>query len=67
MPVFYARLDAEGSVLRVLPALASWDKGESQGQIRWAAFVDDVYSVVAARVGAQSDPVALRLEVGLLT
>src|SRR5882724_8045880 len=65
MPVFYGRLAAEGSTLKVQPALAIWDKGGSPGQTRWTAFVDDMHSVLADRVGAHSHPFALRLEVGL--
>jgi len=63
--VFYARPAEPGAVLSVVPALASWDKAGSPGQVRSAAFIDEVHSVTAAQVRATPDPLALRLDVGL--
>jgi hypothetical protein len=65
MPVFYARLAAEGGKLGVEPALASWDKAGSPGQARSAAFIDDVCAAVAEQVRMTPGPLALRLDVGL--
>lgn len=64
-PAFHARLEAEGSQLGVPPALASWDRAGSPGQKRSAAFIDGVYAAVAEQVRATSDPLALRLDIGL--
>ena len=38
-PIFYGRPEGGGNVLGVAPALASWDKPDSPGQVRSAAFV----------------------------
>ncbi|MBM2622048.1 hypothetical protein JIG36_41750 [Actinoplanes sp. LDG1-06] len=65
MPVFYDRPAASGSGLTVAPALASWDKAESAGQIRFATFLGDVSSVVATQARTTADPLALRLDVAL--
>lgn len=64
-PVFYARPQADGRILGVEPALASWDRAGSPGQARSAAFVDDVYAAVAQQALSAPDPLALWLEVGL--
>lgn len=65
MPVFYARPEAAGGTLGVEPALASWDKAGSPGQARSAAFIAGVHTVIAEQLGATSDPLALRLDIGL--
>ncbi len=64
-PVFYARPEAVGRELDVEPALASWDKAGSPGQTRSAAFIAGVHVAVAEQLGATSDPLALRLDIGL--
>lgn len=64
-PVFYARPEAVGDTLGVEPALASWDKAGSPGRARSAAFIAGVHTVVAEQLGATSDPLALRLDIGL--
>lgn len=64
-PVFYRRPEAAGGTLDVEPALASWDKTGSPGQACSAAFIAGVHSVVAERLGVTSDPLALRLDIGL--
>src|SRR4051794_31720790 len=59
-PVFYARLEAAGSTLSTAPALASWDKAGSLGQVRSAAFIAEVHSAIAEQLRATLDPLALR-------
>ena len=64
-PVFYQRLDAPGSPLDVEPAAASWDKAGSPGQLRSAAFIEDVRRQTVAGIRATPGPVAVRLDIGL--
>jgi hypothetical protein len=63
-PVFYARLEAAGSTLSTAPALASWDKAGSPGQVRSAAFIAEVHSAIAEQLRTPLDPLALRLDIG---
>jgi hypothetical protein len=65
VPVFYARPEVVGSTLRVVPALASWDKAGSPGQVRSAAFIAEVRSAVAEQLRVTPDPLALRLDIAL--
>ncbi len=65
MPVFYSRPVAGGVRLGVDPALASWDRAGSAGQVRSAAFVTEVQTAVAGQLSVTPDPLALRLDVGL--
>jgi hypothetical protein len=65
VPVFFARPPAAGRVLTVAPALASWDRAGSPGQVRLAAFVAEVGSTVAAMLPVTPGPLGLRLEIGL--
>ena len=64
-PVFYARPPADGRVLDVAPALASWDRAGSPGQVRSAEFVAGVRSAIAERLPVIPDPLGLRLDIGL--
>ncbi|GAA4609662.1 hypothetical protein BJY16_007438 [Actinoplanes octamycinicus] len=64
-PVFYARPEAVGNALEVEPALASWDKAGSPGQARSAAFIAGMRTVITGHLSATSDPLALRLDIGL--
>jgi hypothetical protein len=64
-PVFYARPETVGDTLGVQPALASWDKAGSPGQVRSAQFITEVHRAIAQHVSATADPLALRLDVGL--
>ncbi|CAI7978812.1 conserved hypothetical protein [Frankia sp. Hr75.2] len=64
-PVFYAQAQGAGVVLGVEPALASWDRASSLGQVRSAAFIDEVHGAVAEPIRATPGPLALRLDVGL--
>jgi hypothetical protein len=64
-PVFYTRPTGDRVRLGVQPALASWDKAGSPGQARSAAFIDHVFVSVADQIARTSDPLALRLDVGL--
>lgn len=64
-PVFYARPEAAADTLGVEPAPASWDKAGSPGQARSVAFIAGVQTAVAEHLGATSDPLALRLDIGL--
>jgi hypothetical protein len=65
VPVFYARPEVVGSTLGVRPALASWDRAGSPGQVRSAAFVAEVHSAIAEQVRVTPDPLALRLDIAL--
>lgn len=65
VPVFYARPEIAGYPLRAEPALASWDRARSPGQVRSAAFVAEVHSVLAGELSLAPDPLALRLDVEL--
>jgi hypothetical protein len=65
VPVFFARPQVVGRVLGVAPALASWDRAGSPGQVRSAAFVAEVGSAVAAMLPVAPGPLGLRLEIGL--
>ncbi|WP_285691984.1 hypothetical protein [Actinoplanes sp. NBRC 103695] len=51
--------------LGATPALASWDKAGSPGQLRSAAFVAEAYAVLADTLRTTPDPLALQLNVGL--
>jgi hypothetical protein len=64
-PVFYARPEVVGSMLRVEPALASWDRAGSPGQVRSAVFVAEVHSAIAGQLRITPDPLAMRLDIGL--
>ncbi|WP_328475483.1 hypothetical protein OHA21_19425 [Actinoplanes sp. NBC_00393] len=64
-PVFYGCPDAVGSTLGIAPALASWDKSGTPGQVRFAAFVAQVRLAIAEPVCHTPDPLALRLDVAL--
>jgi hypothetical protein len=64
-PVFYAPLQAVGENLVVEPALASWDKAGSPGQVRSADFIAGVHTIIGEQVSTTPDPLALRLDVGL--
>jgi len=65
-PVFFAAPAGLLHCLRVTPALASWDKAGSSGQLRSAAFIDDVADLVSADPATSaSGSVAFRLDVGL--
>jgi hypothetical protein len=64
-PVFYAPLQAVGENLVVEPALASWDKAGSPGQVRSADFIAGVHTLIGEQVNTTPDPLALRLDVGL--
>ncbi|WP_250008798.1 hypothetical protein [Actinoplanes sp. M2I2] len=64
-PVFYPRPEVVGDTLNVDPALASWDKAGSPGQVRSVAFIAEVHTVVAKQLVATPDPLALRLDIGL--
>ncbi|CUU54987.1 hypothetical protein Ga0074812_10467 [Parafrankia irregularis] len=64
-PVFYAQPPGEGVVLGVEPALASWDRANSPGQVRSAAFIGDVHGAVTDPIRATPGPLALRLDIGL--
>jgi hypothetical protein len=63
--VFYARPGAAGSALNTAPALASWDKAGSPGQVRSAAFITEVHSAIAEQLRTTPDPLAVRLDIGL--
>lgn len=63
-PVFYARPCDDGCKLSVAPAVASWDPAGSPGQLRSAAFIHDVYTVIAGQ-DRPAGRLALRLDVGL--
>jgi hypothetical protein len=65
VPVFYERPQGDGCVLGVPPALASWDRSDSRGQARSAAFVAEVGAAVVERISLIPDPLALRLDIGL--
>lgn len=66
LPVFYARPEVVGSsTLSVSPALASWDRAGSPGQVRFAAFAADVQAAVAPKLPVTPDPLALRVDIGL--
>lgn len=65
LPVFYARPEPAGTVLSVEPALASWDKAGSPGKVRSAAFTAGIHAAVAEQLRGLSDPLALRLDIGL--
>ncbi|WP_433384694.1 hypothetical protein ACQPZX_24260 [Actinoplanes sp. CA-142083] len=60
-PIFYARPTDVGNALPVAPALASWDKAGSPGQVRSAAFIGGVHKAVDEMALATPDPLALRL------
>ena len=64
-PVFYARPEVVGGMLNVQPALASWDRVGSPGQVRSAAFVAAVHLAIAEQLRVTPDPLALRLDIGL--
>ncbi|WP_436536434.1 hypothetical protein [Actinoplanes sp. HUAS TT8] len=64
-PVFYRRPEAVGTALDVVPALASWDKAGSPGQLRSAAFIEEVRSAVTEPAQAAPGTLALRLDIGL--
>ncbi len=64
-PVFYALPEMVGSTLGVEPAVASWDRTESPGQVRSAAFVAEVRSAVAEQLSLKPDPLAIRLDIAL--
>ncbi|BEL10761.1 hypothetical protein Q0Z83_089520 [Actinoplanes sichuanensis] len=64
-PVFYAPVQAAGERLGVEPALASWDKAGSPGQVRSADFITGVHTIISEQVSTTPDPLALRLDVGL--
>jgi hypothetical protein len=65
MPVFYVRPEVVGNPLRVQPAVASWDRTGSPGQVCSAAFVAHVHSAVAGQLGVTPDPLALRLDIAV--
>lgn len=65
VPIFYARPRLTGGELAVQPALASWDRAGAPGHARLTAFVVEVCSVIAAALPVLTDPLALRLDVGL--
>jgi hypothetical protein len=52
-------------MLRVAPALASWDATGSPGQAQSSAFIDAVCTAVDEQVVDTAGPLALRLDVGL--
>ncbi|MBU2664305.1 hypothetical protein KOI35_12450 [Actinoplanes bogorensis] len=62
-PVFYARPDAVPMPLAGVPALASWDKAGSPGQVQSTAFTSHVTSLVAGPLAGLAGPVALSLHV----
>ncbi|MEV6303875.1 hypothetical protein AB0M02_31035 [Actinoplanes sp. NPDC051861] len=65
VPVFNAQPETVDEPLSGQPALASWDRSGSPGQVRLAAFITGVHRVIAQRVSATPDPLALKLDVGL--
>jgi hypothetical protein len=66
-PVFYAVPETVGGTLDVEPALANWDRAGSPGQVRSAAFIAGVHTILSEQLAATPDPLSLRLDIGLLT
>jgi hypothetical protein len=64
-PRFYGRPDEHKHQLDISPALASWDKAGSPGQVRQAAFIDHAWSIAADRIAVTPDPLSIWLGIGL--
>lgn len=62
---FYTPPNRERHRLDVEPALASWDRPETTGQLRSQTFIEHACSLVSESIAAVPDPLALRLDVGL--
>lgn len=63
-PKWYRRPEGEGTVLRKVPRLASWNKSTDPDQVRLRDYLEDTAQLVPPRLTA-SGPWALLLEVGL--
>ncbi len=64
-PPFYAKPTADGSLLRKLPQLASWDVGHSPSQTRLRDYLDDTVALIGDLSVRGESQLALRLDVGL--
>jgi hypothetical protein len=64
-PMFFAAPQPDALLLGVAPAVASWDRAGSKGQLRLATFLDNACELVAREMYAAPGPLALRLDVGL--
>ncbi len=63
-PKWYRRPEGEGTALRKVPRLASWNKSTDPDQVRLRDYLEDTAQLVPPRLTA-SGPWALLLEVGL--
>lgn len=63
--VFYSQPAGPRRRLTAPPALASWDKAGSPGQLRSAAFIAGVHAAAAEALATAPDPLGMLLEVGL--
>jgi len=63
-PKWYRRPEGEGTVLRKVPRLASWNKSTDPDQVRLRDYLEDTAQLVAPQLPA-SGPWVLLLEVGL--
>jgi hypothetical protein len=64
-PVRYRRPESSPFELPLRPRLASWNKAGDPDQMRLTQYLDTVEALVATRVAALPDPLALRVDVGL--
>jgi hypothetical protein len=64
-PIFFSQPNGEPILLTVAPALSSWDKAGSAGQLRSGEFVEHVLAHLADHLDAVPDPLGVRLDVGL--
>jgi hypothetical protein len=64
-PIFFSQPNGEPILLTVAPALSSWDKTGSAGQLRSGEFVEHVLAHLADHLDAVPDPLGVRLDVGL--
>lgn len=65
VPVFFARPEGDAVRLRIQPRLACWNAAGHPDQVRLAEFLDHAESVLKPTLERLSEPVALRLDVGL--
>lgn len=63
-PKWYRRPEGEGTVLRKVPRLASWNKSTDPDQVRLREYLEDTAQLVPPRLTA-GGPWVLLLEVGL--
>jgi hypothetical protein len=64
-PVRYRRPESPPVELPLRPQLASWNKAGDPDQLRLTQYLDTVQELLASRIAALPDPLALRLDVGL--